>query len=456
MQVFIKIFFNYFSNCRIPYICTIEKPAGCRFTPCGLKMIVTMAKVRYSLQTPKQPESLIRMVFRFSPHKLVFYPGYKIRSADWNGKEMRLRKGAPNAAEINAGLARLAAEAERLYLDSKGRGELLTLHRFREMLFEFWHGKQPEPEAPALDLVGYLGRYIQEKKDAGRKYNLTKGFGTLLSYLEEYREKRRLREIPLDSVDLEFHAAFVAFLTQSRRLAPNTVHKALNRLKTVMSEAFDRGYTKNNAWRSKRFTAEKEPTDAIYLTEHEIAAIAALDLSGRPAYERCRDSFLLGAYTGLRYSDFSDIRPGNINKLDGVTILKKRQVKTKRVVAIPLFAPALAILAKYDNAPPVVNNQVMNRRIKHIARQAGVSGVFQKSSQTGDFSAVLNVERWRMVTTHTARRSFATNEYLRAVREGRDWRQVMDITGHSTEAQFFEYVKVRSDVRALGFAKARG
>ena len=413
-----------------------------------------MAKVRYSLQTPKEPDTIIRMVFRYAPHKLVFYPGFKVRSADWNRKEQRMRKTAPNATEINAGLSRLAVETERLYIEYKSRGEFLSVARFREILNAFWNGVEP-PVKEELDLIGYTARYIQEKRDTGKKYNLTKGYGTLRGYLEQYKAKHRLKAIPLESVDLDFHARFVAFLTKTKHLAPNTIHKAISRLKTVMSEAFDRGYTTNNAWRSRRFTAPKEQTDSIYLSERELQQMADLDLSARPALERCRDSFLLGAYTGLRYSDFSSILPENVVNFDGVMILKKRQVKTGREVAIPLFAPALAILAKYHFAPPILNNQVMNRRLKEIARLAGISGRSQKTTRKGDLGAFVAVPKWDRVTTHTARRSFATNEYLRAVREGRDWRPVMDITGHATERQFFEYVKVRAEVLAVGFAKAR-
>ena len=86
---------------------------------------------------------------------------------------------------------------------------------------------------------------------------------------------------------------------------------------------------------------------------------------------------------------------------------------------------------------------------------AGITGRSQKTTRKGELSAAVTVPKWDMVTTHTARRSFATNEYLRAVKEGRDWRPVMDITGHATERQFFEYVKVRAEVLAVGFARAR-
>ncbi len=56
----------------------------------------------------------------------------------------------------------------------------------------------------------------------------------------------------------------------------------------------------------------------------------------------------------------------------------------------------------------------------------------------------------------TARRSWATNEYLRAVRDGRAWRPIMAILGMAKEATFFRYVKVSGEQSAAEFARARG
>ena len=48
-----------------------------------------------------------------------------------------------------------------------------------------------------------------------------------------------------------------------------------------------------------------EETDAIYLTVAEIQALYKVDLSAHPLWARFRDMFVLGCYTGLRFSDFS-------------------------------------------------------------------------------------------------------------------------------------------------------
>ena len=52
--------------------------------------------------------------------------------------------------------------------------------------------------------------------------------------------------------------------------------------------------------------------------------------------------------------------------------------------------------------------------------------------------------KWELVTTHTARRSFATNMY----KSGFPTLSIMKITGHQTESAFLLYIKVTSEENA--------
>lgn len=58
-------------------------------------------------------------------------------------------------------------------------------------------------------------------------------------------------------------------------------------------------------------------------------------------------------------------------------------------------------------------------------------------------------KKYEWITSHTARRSFATNSYL----EGLDNYSIMKITGHKTEADFLKYIKVTEQEIASNIAK---
>ncbi|MBK6894080.1 MAG: tyrosine-type recombinase/integrase [Flavobacteriales bacterium] len=58
--------------------------------------------------------------------------------------------------------------------------------------------------------------------------------------------------------------------------------------------------------------------------------------------------------------------------------------------------------------------------------------------------------KWERVTTHTARRSFASNCY----RDGIPARTIMAVTGHTTEQAFMRYIRLTNDEHADIMAKS--
>ena len=69
-----------------------------------------------------------------------------------------------------------------------------------------------------------------------------------------------------------------------------------------------------------------------------------------------------------------------------------------------------------------------------------------KSITRGGRKVTTAYEKWQLVTSHTGRRSFATNLY----KSGFPAISIMQITGHKTEAAFMKYIKVgRNEHAAL-------
>lgn len=329
-----------------------------------------MSKVRFNLNRHKSAGHYIRLVFRYDGQKLVYYPGTEIQEADWNAKAQRVRPTAPNHRQINQRLKTIADKVEAIYLEHHAAGLPLSPARFRQLLDEFWKGRTL-PAAGQVELLHFLQQLTEERKASPNyKPNSIKAYTTLSSILQAYAKARRVA-LTFDYIDLDFHGDFLAWMN-GKGYAPNTILKRIKTLKTLMGEAVDRNLTQNHAWRSARFTAKGEDVDKIYLTEVEVEALRRVDLSGRPGLARVRDLFLIGCYTGLRFSDFVHIQRANVVEVEGVTMLRMRTGKTSAVVAVPLFAAALEILERYDYAPPAVVNQVLNRQIKEVGRLAGI------------------------------------------------------------------------------------
>ena len=175
------------------------------------------------------------------------------------------------------------------------------------------------------------------------------------------------------------------------------------------------------------------------MNESELNTLFELDLNMNPRLEKIRDLFLVGCWTGLRFSDFTGIKKENI---DGEFIEVETQ-KTGEVVVIPIHRQVEAIMKRYkgktlNSLPKPISNQKMNEYLKELGQLAGFNETVSESITKGGIKQTVNHPKWELITTHTARRSFATNQYL----AGFPSTSIMKITGHRTESSFMKYIKV--------------
>jgi len=406
-----------------------------------------METVRFNLHTHRYG-TIVRLVFRFNGYKFVYYPGIAVDKADWNAKSSELRKGAKNWQEVNAALRRLKNEVERIYIASLGTPDKLTPALLKLELDIFWKGKTIASKAVTVAQFVRLSASSRMASGQIRK-STSAALGTLATLIERYNAS-----LTFDDVNLDFHKDFTAFMISNDK-APNTIASAIKRLKNVMGQAIDAGLTNNQAFRSARFASKESDVDSIYLSERDVEKIESVAITS-PMQIAVRDSFLLGVYTGLRYSDFSELTPGDFQTHEGVFMVRKRMKKTSRIVAAPISDKALAILKRYDMKPPTISNQVLNRYIKDVACMAGIDDMVGIEKTRGNTVTKLMLPKWRLVSTHTARRTFATLGYLRAVAAGRDYEPIMDILGHRSRQTFMKYIKVTAEQRAALWAKQGG
>jgi integrase len=140
-------------------------------------------------------------------------------------------------------------------------------------------------------------------------------------------------------------------------------------------------------------------------------------------------------------SDFTAIRPEYVK--DG--LIRMEQFKTMGKVVIPCHPVVQAMLDKYKGQlPSAISNQKMNDYLKELCQLAGITSRQGKGITKGGVRVVRLVEKWQLVSTHTARRSFSTNMYLLGVPAI----TIMRITGHKTEKAFMRYIKVDEEQHA--------
>jgi integrase len=226
---------------------------------------------------------------------------------------------------------------------------------------------------------------------------------------------------------------FSDFLIIDEELAMNTHAKSMMDLLQIIKYAVKQKKIPAAKMVELEFDTRREDTDSIYLTEDEILQL--LDIKEFDV----RDVFVLGCFTGMRFSDYSTIDTSAIrnNRLEFV------QKKTGGKVTIPIHPVVNTILKKYDNILPLVpENNEFNRIIKIVGEKLPFLHIpFTKQvtykRELREFVAM----KYSYLQTHTARRSFCSNEYLK----GTDPLIIMSISGHKSHKSFMRYIKVSGD-----------
>jgi integrase len=200
-----------------------------------------------------------------------------------------------------------------------------------------------------------------------------------------------------------------------------------------MNWAVENGYCTEIAF--KKTVKPNALTDIIYLNSNELNALLELNLSSRPGTERVRDLFIFECSTGLRFSDLQNLKSEDIKE----NHIEITAIKTMDKLRIPLSPLAKTILKKYEGGlPKVLVNQQMNSILKDIGKMAGLLEPVKVVRYYGSKRTEEVLEKYQLLTTHTARRTFVTQSLERGMRP----EVIMKLTGHSDIKTMMKYVKI--------------
>ena len=419
--------------------------------------------VKFLLKDPRADRAtLVYLVYRFDSGRFKYSTEQTVEPYQWDATAQRVRVATKPRLErercetINAQLERHRAALKQVVTALQLAGLTLTNDLIKQHLDQMLQRAKPAQskkdkaadEYRAESFMAYIERFVAECQDGRRlnakssqysRYTLA-GYLKLKRLLEEY-SKATGQPIDYPAFTLDFYNGFKLWLT-NRGLTLNYVGSLMKDLKLMLKQAHDDGRHTNTIFQHRDFKKFSEEVDSVYLTDTELTTLYNLDLTKTPGLDKARDLFLIGCYTGLRFSDFTQLRAENING----RILTRKTLKTSERVSIPLNSKVLAILAKYGGTPPrPISNQRLNDHLKELCKRANLTGRVEVSRTRGGSNEVRYPEKWELVGTHTARRSFATNAYLAKVPPV----QIMKITGHRSEVMLLRYIKVSSEQNAV-------
>ena len=214
---------------------------------------------------------------------------------------------------------------------------------------------------------------------------------------------------------------------EDQGLRHNTIVGYIQKIQSLVRRASQYNYAVDVTY--DEVDLKCEPTNAVFLSMNEITRIYYYKFEKqdrRRAKERIRDMFVLGCLTALRYSDYSRLTSQNL--ID---------------VKVPAHDYVKEIFEKYKGIVPCgLCIQYFNKYLKVIMKEIGLNDPITYSFTKGGKLVTLTRKKWELISSHTARRSAATNMYL----TGRmKTLEIMKLTGHRSEQNFFRYIRLTGE-----------
>jgi integrase len=416
-----------------------------------------MAAPKFQLRKPtSETETLIFLVYRFQNQKLVYSTGESILPTHWDNETQRAQNNirgnktlADSLKSINFQLERYVSKIEEILSSWKIQKIQPTVEGIRVELDKDF---KKETATRKTDLIGFIDNYINTVKFTRttppkpiNKRTLQK-YRTTLKVLQDFSDTKRKGKLDFNDIDMGFYYDFVEFLQKDYHHTTNTIGKHIQTLKVFLRESTEAGVNTFLGFENRKFAAISEGVEHIYLTESELTKLWELDLTRNKRLEAVRNLFLIGCYTALRFSDFTTIKPENIIESETGKALKIKTFKTNQLVYVPLHWRVESIMNKYDNQlPRAISNQKMNDYLKELGLMARIDTPFEINKTKGGLRFSETRPKHELITTHTARRSAATNMF----KAGIPSISIMKLTGHTTEAVFLKYINVSEEENAM-------
>lgn len=432
----------------------------------------------YYLKNPQNKVSSIDIIVSIKGKYLKIPTGESLPVNCWNNasKCARVNKKFPDGLELNDRLDKLNEKVNKAINKAKESKILPDRETFKKWIFE----DDIETEVNNNSLVDYINNYIDRVSMAK---NTKKKYVTCINKLIEY-EKFKGERILFENVNIHFYEdlkkwfySLIKPIPKSRfineieeleideaieNFSKNYFGSLIKIIKKCMRSSLEDGLHNYNGFLHSEFKVDAEPIDSIYLNEYELNKLFKLRIDDSSilkafpkltptnlnrkieSYKNARNYFLIGAYTGLRVSDFTRLEEVNFDD----KYLRIKTKKTNQPVIIPLH-PIVKEIIKEHNFNKRISEQKINQQIKLVAKLAEINNLIEITKSQGNKTVRKVYKKYQLITTHTARRSCATNMYIAGIPA----QSIMKITGHKTESSFLKYLRISLEENAELLAK---
>jgi integrase len=398
-----------------------------------------MPTINFLIQSKSNPSGIYARLKEGASLDIKAKTKFAINPSDWSSA-----KGLPKIRDehhkpLTKELLKFKSNLLDHYNESVGKIPINT-----QWLKDFINPPVKSDEIPT-NLLKYFDYYVTQRKNDMRSGSIKK-LNVQKHLLEKFQKETKVDYFIID-VNADFKAKFEEFCLK-KKYSINTIARSLKSIKTVCYHARTNGISSHpqlDAIKVKTKNVEK-----IYLTFEELEIIEKAKLDN-DNFLNARDWLLISCETGQRVSDFLKFKKEQIRYENGKALIEFTQVKTGKIMTVPLSERVKRILKQRNgDFPKVMSDQKYNLYIKGVCCLAGLKQIVSGSinnpetnrKESGKFP------KWQLVSSHIGRRSFATNWYGTIPTS-----LLINATGHSTEKQFLEYIGKSNSEQAMQLAE---
>ena len=372
-----------------------------------------MDKIKYRLvynrkkQLNRQGTALVQVEALLNQRKVYFRTNLYLKPEHWNSRNAQV-DNHPQAHDLNSMLFEFVLHLQAIELSLWKRGIPVTLSLLKDAI------KKDKPVNVTFPVFAKI--YVQE---SDRKRSTKENLMTTITVLQEFRPGLDFKDITYTFLkEFEVHL-------KEKGNSVNTIAKHLRQLRTLVNEAINQGYIPSDAYPFRKYKIKQEKGRKEFLTPDELKRLENLDVDKK--LRHVLDAFLFCCYTGLRYSDFCQLTPENIIRVNGKRWLYFKSVKTDVEIRLPLHllfeGKALAVLERYDIVTDFAKIGPNSEANKYLAQLAAFARIRKH------------------ITYHTARHTCATL----LVHQGVPITTVQKLLGHTSVRTTEVYSEVLSN-----------
>lgn len=279
----------------------------------------------------------------------------------------------------------------------------------------------------------------------GKRYEqgTIKGYKNTRDILQEYQDK--YGRILLDDITEDWVSFLVSFLATEKNHSKATIGNHLARVKAVVNRAYRACITRRNG---ACIILQKEYTYKVYCNLEDLRKISEATFT-RKSFYKIRDLFILNCFIAMRVGDFWKFIENpkkHIITENGRQFINYFSKKKNKKTVVPISNIANKILERYNyNFGKPFSIQYYALCLKEIAKQSGITEEIHYIQTLGGVVQEITKPKWKMISPHTARRTFASLAELYEIPKA----SIMKMTGHTTEQSFNCYVRISELENAL-------